>query len=54
MEISVISAVFGGIGTLIGFLISIATFTRNRDKDVRASATEQAIINTKLDTIAGG
>lgn len=54
MEINLITAVFGGIGTLIGFLITIATFTRNRDKDVRSGAAEQAIINTKLDTINGG
>ncbi|MER1959168.1 MAG: hypothetical protein ABS942_17430 [Solibacillus sp.] len=54
MEINLVTAVFGAIGTFIGFLITIATFTRNRDKDVRSGAAEQAIINTKLDTINGG
>ena len=54
MEINLITAVFGAIGTVIGFLITIATFTRNRDKDVQRKAAEQATINTKLDTINGG
>lgn len=54
MEINLITAVFGAIGTLIGFLITIATFTRNRDKDVQHKAAEQATINAKLDTINGG
>lgn len=54
MEINLITAVFGAIGTFIGFIITIATFARNRDKDVRSGAAEQAIINTKLDTINGG
>ncbi|MEG0450590.1 MAG: hypothetical protein RR595_12100 [Lysinibacillus sp.] len=54
MEINLITAIFGAIGTFIGFLITVATFARNRDKDVRSSASEQAIINTKLDTISGG
>lgn len=54
MEINLITAAFGAIGTLIGFFITLATYTRNRDKDVRSGAAEQAIINTKLDTINGG
>lgn len=54
MEINALTAVFGGIGTLVGFIITIATFTRNRDKDVRDGAAAEAIINAKLDTINGG
>lgn len=54
MEINFISAIFGAVGTFIGFLITIATFTRNRDKDVKNGAAEQAIVNTKLDTISNG
>ncbi len=54
MEISLITAVFGAIGTFIGFLITVATFTRNRDKDVKSGAAEQAIVNTKLDNINMG
>lgn len=54
MEINLITAVFGAIGTLIGFFITVATYSRNRDKDVRSDAKEQAIVNTKLDTISGG
>lgn len=54
MEINLITAVFGAIGTFVGFLITIATYTRNRDKDVQSKATEQATINAKLDNINGG
>ena len=54
MEISLITAIFGGIGTFVGFIITILTFTRNRDKDVKSKASEQAMINAKLDTINGG
>lgn len=54
MEINVLTAAFGAVGTLIGFLITIATYSRNRDKDVENKAAEQAIINTKLDNINGG
>lgn len=54
MEINLLTAVFGGIGTFVGFLITVSTYTKNRDKDVRSGAAEQAIINTKLDTINGG
>ena len=54
MQIDLIAAVFGAIGTVIGFLITVLTYTRNRDKDVKSKAAEQATINTKLDTINGG
>lgn len=54
MEINLITAAFGAIGTLIGFFITIATYTRNRDKDVQAKATAEATVNAKLDNINGG
>ena len=54
MQIDLIAAVFGAIGTVIGFLITVLTYTRNRDKDVKSKAAEQATINAKLDTINGG
>lgn len=54
MQIDLITAVFGAIGTVIGFLITVLTYTRNRDKDVKSKAAEQATINAKLDTINGG
>lgn len=54
MEINLVTAVFGAIGTFIGFIITIATYSRNRDKDVRSGAAEQATINAKLDVINGG
>lgn len=54
VEINLITAIFGAIGTFIGFIITIATYSRNRDKDIQAKASEQATINAKLDTINGG
>ena len=54
MEINLITAVFGAIGTVVGFLLPIATYTRNRDKDVQHKAASEAIVNAKLDTINGG
>ena len=51
MEINLITAVFGAIGTFIGFLISVVSFTKNRDKDIGNTAAERAVTNTKLDTI---
>lgn len=54
MEINLITAVFGAIGTFVGFIITIATYSRNRDKDIHSKASEQATINAKLDTINGG
>ncbi|TQR20440.1 hypothetical protein [Psychrobacillus vulpis] len=44
-----------GIGcTVLGLLIGILTFGRNRDKDVKADAAKTAVIETKLDTISNG
>lgn len=54
MEINLITAVFGAIGTFVGFIITLATYSRNRDKDIQVKASEQATINAKLDTINGG
>ncbi|MER2126277.1 hypothetical protein [Solibacillus sp.] len=54
MEINLITAIFGAIGTFVGFIITIATYSRNRDKDIHSKASEQATINAKLDTINGG
>lgn len=51
MDIPVLTAAVGACGTLIGLLINASVFARNRDKDVRATATEQATINAKLDII---
>lgn len=49
MEISIplIGLLCAGCGGLIAFF----TFNRNRDKDVRSDATENAVIRTKLDNI---
>lgn len=44
-----------GIGcSIIGLLVGILTFGRNRDKDVRAEAARTAVIETKLDSINAG
>lgn len=41
-----------GVGcTIIGLVIGFFTFSRNRDKDVKSDATENAVIWTKLDNI---
>jgi hypothetical protein len=46
---------FIGIGcTMLGLLIGLLTFGRNRDKDVKADAAKRAVIETKLDTISNG
>ena len=44
----------GIICTVIGAWIGVATFSRNRDKDVRMDATESAVVRTKLDSIGQG
>lgn len=54
MQIDGLTAIFGAIGGFIGFLLTLFTFTRNRDKDVKAKAAEQATINAKLDNINVG
>lgn len=46
---------FIGIGcTMLGLLIGLLTFGRNRDKDVKADAAKTAVFETKLDTISNG
>ena len=46
---------FVGIGcTMLGLLIGLLTFRRNRDKEVKADAAKTAVIETKLDTISNG
>lgn len=46
---------FIGIGcTMLGLLIGLLTFRRNRDRDVKADAAKTAVIETKLDTISNG
>lgn len=42
----------GLICTVVGVVISYFAFTRNRDNDVKKDASENAVISTKLDTIA--
>ena len=54
MEINALTAFVGGLGTLIGILINVSRFSKDRDKDLRSSASEQAVINTKLDGIGNG
>ncbi|MCQ6275744.1 hypothetical protein JMM81_12335 [Bacillus sp. V3B] len=47
-------AIIGGIGTVFGIIISILSFNRHRDKDVKSEASESAVIRTKLDNINSG
>jgi septal ring factor EnvC (AmiA/AmiB activator) len=44
----------GILCTIIGLLIGILTFNRNRDKDVKSDASKNAVIETKLDNISTG
>lgn len=41
----------GIISALFGMLLTLLTFSRNRDKDVKTDASESAVIRTKLDNI---
>ncbi|WP_342566646.1 hypothetical protein MKY09_11230 [Psychrobacillus sp. FSL K6-4046] len=46
---------FIGMGcTVLGFLVGLLTYSRNRDKDVKAEAARTAVIETKLDNIIKG
>ena len=40
--------------TVLGFLVGLLTYSRNRDKDVKSEAARTAVIETKLDTINRG
>ena len=53
MQISmgVLISIIALVCTIIGAVIGIFTFTRNRDKDVKTDASESAVIRTKLDAI---
>lgn len=42
------------LSTLIGVIIGIATFSRNRDKDIKKAAKEDAETKAKLDYISRG
>lgn len=44
----------GVVCTIICLVIGFFTFSRNRDKDVKSDATENAVIWTKLDNIGSG
>lgn len=41
----------GLLCTVLGAVIGVLTFNRNRDKDVKEDATKNAVIETKLDNI---
>lgn len=44
-------ALIGIVCTVLGAVIGFLSFNRNRDKDVKADATKNAVIETKLDNI---
>lgn len=39
---------------VLGAVVGVMTYNRNRDKDVRSDASESAVIKTKLDNISSG
>ena len=44
-----------GVGsTVLGFVISFLTLSRDKEKDIRSDAEKQATINVKLDNINTG
>ena len=50
-----ISNLLIGVGsTVLGFIISFLTLSRDKEKDIRSDAEKQATINVKLDTINTG
>lgn len=51
MELTILISLLSG---LVGIIIGIATFNRNRDKDVKQDAARQAVMETKLDAISAG
>lgn len=51
MELTILISLLSG---LVGIIIGIATFNRNRDKDVKQDAARQAVMETKLDAISSG
>lgn len=42
------------LSTLFGLIVGIATFSRNRDKDIKKDAQEDAETRAKLDYISRG
>lgn len=46
--------ILGAFGTLSGFTISYLAFQRNRDKEIKKDAGDDAVIKTKLDSIGKG
>lgn len=42
------------VSTLFGLIVGIATFSRNRDKDIKKDAQEDAETRAKLDYISRG
>jgi septal ring factor EnvC (AmiA/AmiB activator) len=54
LDIQILQIVIAIICALLGAIIGVMTYNRNRDKDVRNDASESAVIRTKLDTISSG
>jgi uncharacterized protein YlxW (UPF0749 family) len=54
MSPQVIISALALVCTILTVTVVILTFTRNRDKDTRTDATENAVVRTKLDSIQSG
>ena len=48
------NSILGIIGSIIGVYSTMTTITKNRDKEIKDKASNQAMINAKLDVITGG
>lgn len=51
MELTILTGLISG---LVGIFVGLATFSRNRDKDVKEEAKKQGAMENKLDTISSG
>ena len=47
-------ALIGILCTVLGAVIGVLSYNRNRDKDVKNDASDSAVIRTKLDNINSG
>ena len=52
ISLGTLITIIGLLCTLVGIIVGVLTFNRNRDKDVKGEASRNAVIETKLDNIS--